>query len=161
MKPDTTHLSRRAFLLHCVLWSGWASLGLALIHWLRVPAYAPSERHVELDTPESYALGVTSLPLYQAWLVRSSKGFFALRAVCTHLGCPPRWEPEPKQFVCPCHDSRFDSEGALRQGPALRALERYEIYTTPSGRLALNLDRTYRRENGGWRMPSAFVSWPV
>lgn len=147
--------------MHCALWGGWASLGFALIHWLRVPNYQPSARIIELERPEKYPIGVTPLPLYQAWLVRSSKGFFALRAVCTHLGCPPHWVPEQSQFVCPCHNSRFDNEGALQQGPALRALERFEIYTTTTGHLALNLDQTYRRENGGWKMPRAFVSWPV
>ncbi|PKL78586.1 MAG: hypothetical protein CVV27_03130 [Candidatus Melainabacteria bacterium HGW-Melainabacteria-1] len=168
MKPDPTHvsasptpLSRREFLISLALWSGWGGLGLALLEALRVPAYQPAERRVEVGRPQDIAAGVTPLPLYQAWLVRNQHGFYALKAVCPHLGCPPEWRPLQSQFVCPCHDSRFDREGGLRQGPALRALERYEIQLNQSGNLVLNLDRSYRRENGGWQLPGAFVSWPA
>lgn len=146
-------------MLRLALWTGWAGLGLALLQSLRVPLYRPPARRVTLGRPEDFALGLTPLPLYQAWLIRTPEGFYALRSVCTHLGCPPQWQPQSRQFLCPCHGSRFADDGSLKQGPALRALERYELSTGRDGRLMLNLDRTYRREDGGWNLPGAFVSW--
>jgi Rieske Fe-S protein len=161
MKPDQTlsKLTRRAFLLRLALWSGWSSLSLSLIQWLKVPSYKLPVRQVALGQPEAFPIGLTPLPLYQAWLVRTATGFYALKSVCPHLGCPPEWQPASQAFVCPCHGSRFALSGSLQHGPSLRALERYEIFRDPSGQLILNLDQTLLRENGEWNLPQAFVSW--
>lgn len=157
--PAESSLSRRDFVVRFALWGGWAALGLSLIQRLQVPAYQAAGQQVLLERPEAYPLGLTELPLYQAWLIRNAEGFYALKAVCTHLGCPPQWQPASGGFACPCHGSRFDLSGKLVRGPALRALERYEISRAGDGRLTLNLARTYRREDGGWNQPKAFVGW--
>jgi cytochrome b6-f complex iron-sulfur subunit len=47
---------------------------------------------------------------------------YAVRPVCTHLGCTVAWQAERNQFVCPCHGSQFDAQGRVVQGPAKRAL---------------------------------------
>ncbi|NER78409.1 MAG: cytochrome b6-f complex iron-sulfur subunit [Leptolyngbya sp. SIO1D8] len=37
---------------------------------------------------------------------------------CTHLGCTFPWNPRDQQFQCPCHGSRYTSDGVVVRGPA-------------------------------------------
>ena len=39
---------------------------------------------------------------------------------CTHMGCKLAWNPQEGTWDCPCHGSRFDREGRLLDGPAIR-----------------------------------------
>lgn len=43
---------------------------------------------------------------------------------CTHLGCRLRWNAAESSWDCFCHGSRFDEEGAVLTGPAVRPLDR-------------------------------------
>ncbi|MGW1884544.1 Rieske 2Fe-2S domain-containing protein [Streptomyces sp. NPDC001970] len=45
-------------------------------------------------------------------------------ARCTHLGCIVHFDEAERARECPCHGSRFDVDGAVLQGPAVRPLER-------------------------------------
>jgi len=44
-------------------------------------------------------------------------------AKCTHLGCIVSFNKAEKSWDCPCHGSRFDVEGKVINGPAVRDLE--------------------------------------
>ena len=37
---------------------------------------------------------------------------------CPHLGCALKWNPAERSWDCPCHGSRFGSDGRLIDGPA-------------------------------------------
>ena len=37
---------------------------------------------------------------------------------CSHLGCGLHFNPQEETWECPCHGSRFDEEGNLRDNPA-------------------------------------------
>lgn len=43
---------------------------------------------------------------------------FALNAICTHLGCVVPWSEANGKFMCPCHGSQYDADGAVVRGPA-------------------------------------------
>jgi Rieske Fe-S protein len=53
-------------------------------------------------------------------------GFHAYSAVCTHLGCIVAWNSSEHTWDCPCHGSRFDKDGRVLNGPAIRALTEVE-----------------------------------
>jgi Rieske Fe-S protein len=72
-----------------------------------------------------------------AWLRKSGAGAIqALSATCPHLGCAVGWDG--KQFLCPCHNSRWSDGGQLvaGSGPAKRDLDPLPI-AVEEGRLRL------------------------
>ncbi|HEY3317822.1 MAG TPA: ubiquinol-cytochrome c reductase iron-sulfur subunit [Coriobacteriia bacterium] len=58
------------------------------------------------------------------WAVKRQDGSVtAYSPVCPHLGCEFFWDPTARQFVCPCHDSRWDVNGRILGGPTPRAMD--------------------------------------
>ncbi|MBD2577612.1 FAD-dependent oxidoreductase [Oscillatoria sp. FACHB-1406] len=47
----------------------------------------------------------------------------AVSAVCSHLGCIVNWNSAEKSWDCPCHGARFDCDGQILHGPAVKPLE--------------------------------------
>jgi cytochrome b6-f complex iron-sulfur subunit len=68
-----------------------------------------------------------SRPDGRFWLVTTPQGLIAVQNVCTHLDCLCNWDEQARQFVCPCHGSRFSAEGSRLDGPAPRALDRLVV----------------------------------
>lgn len=46
---------------------------------------------------------------------------------CTHLGCLVRFNAAERSWDCPCHGSRFDVDGNVLEGPAVRSLPRKDV----------------------------------
>ncbi|WP_041971114.1 ubiquinol-cytochrome c reductase iron-sulfur subunit [Geobacter sp. OR-1] len=86
----------------------------------------PRQRKVLVNAP------IASVPAEGALVFRSERvaiarardGFYALRLVCTHLGCAVSVTPDG--IFCPCHGSRFDVQGNVMRGPATRPLARLQ-----------------------------------
>lgn len=54
----------------------------------------------------------------------------ALHVTCPHAGCPVEFKPATRDFLCPCHDSRFNLDGSLTVGarsPSPRGLDSLEV----------------------------------
>lgn len=98
---------------------------------------------------------------FGVWVVNTEyqgvQQLFALRTVCTHLGCTPNWLEGEQKFKCPCHGSGFYKDGINFEGPAPRPLERYAIRLADDGQLEIDKSRVFQEEMGQWKDPSCFV----
>ncbi|HJR46365.1 MAG TPA: FAD-dependent oxidoreductase [Actinomycetota bacterium] len=50
-----------------------------------------------------------------------------LSAVCTHLACIVHFNNAERSWDCPCHGSRFDLDGNVLHGPAVKPLEPKDV----------------------------------
>jgi cytochrome b6-f complex iron-sulfur subunit len=64
------------------------------------------------------------MALGKALVVRNGDQLLAVDPTCTHAGCTVTWEAD-KTFLCPCHASKFASDGKALQGPATNPLGLY------------------------------------
>lgn len=63
-----------------------------------------------------------------AILIRTPDGALrAFSAVCTHLGCTVRYQPDSKVIWCPCHNGIYDLHGRNIAGPPPRPLAEYQV----------------------------------
>lgn len=60
----------------------------------------------------------------------STTEFAALSRACTHEGTAINYRQANKDFLCPNHGARFSTSGAVLQGPATRALTKYNTALT-------------------------------
>ena len=73
------------------------------------------------------------------FVVRRKEGYFyAVSAVCTHLGCIANWKSEEGIIACPCHGSKFDKEGKVLDGHAPRPLPRFAMTLDGQGQLVVD-----------------------
>ena len=102
--------------------------GVTAIRFLWPEVLFEEETRFRLGRPEEIPVGtVLALPAQKLYVVHVADGFYALSATCTHLGCLTRYESELDRIFCPCHGSRFSSEGKVVAGPAPKPLPRLEL----------------------------------
>jgi cytochrome b6-f complex iron-sulfur subunit len=135
-------LNRREFFIKVGATSlavaGVGSLSFALRYLSPNVLYEPSPV-VSAGKPEHYPENSVTLdPRLGLFVVRSAQGFYALNAVCTHLGCLTVWKPEAGVIACPCHGSTFQRDGSVIAGPAPRALPWLKMWMSDDGDLMVD-----------------------
>lgn len=111
--------------------------------------------------PHDYSDGQVSekyIPSHRVWIVREGSEIFAIIAICTHLGCTPRWLSTENKFKCPCHGSGYTKEGVNFEGPAPRPMDRAKITIDDQGRILVDTSVAFRWDKNEWTKPDAFIN---
>ena len=141
-QPDQVHASRRDFLSAIPLAAlGIAGLGAGVVtvNYISPNVLFEPPAKFRVGNPEDYlANSVNYLREQQVFIVRTAEGFFAVSAVCTHLGCITEWKADDNMIACPCHGSKFDRDGKKLAGPAPRPLPHFAISLAADGELVVD-----------------------
>jgi cytochrome b6-f complex iron-sulfur subunit len=142
---------------------GLFTLGLARYLFPNVLAEPPSRFKVGFkDGFPSGKVETRFVAQYGVWVVngdfQGQQQIYALKTVCTHLGCTPNWLEAEQKFKCPCHGSGFYKDGINFEGPAPRPLERYAIRIADDGQLEVDKSRFFQEELGQWADPDSYVT---
>ena len=152
--PKQKNKSRRNFLEYFAVFSfitAFAVQGWAFVRFLLPDGFVkPPSKH-KLGRPEKFKEGITSLDDLRLLIVRKDNRFYALSAVCTHLGCTVKKAISTRvshsqgsdiEFDCPCHGSKFNQDGVNFAGPARKPLERYFLSLSPNdGQLVVDVKK--------------------
>jgi len=145
-RTDTTEspdeMSRRNFFIKMGVESvAIAALGTTVFGYQYLSPnvlYEPSPI-VDAGKPDHYPPdSVTLDPQTAIYVVRTAEGFFALSAICTHLGCLTAYKPELGIIACPCHGSKFNKDGIKIEGPAPRPLPWLRMWLSEDGNLMVD-----------------------
>ncbi len=145
-------------------WGGLAAATAAAIlgfirFWFPRVLFEPPQVFTAGD-PADYLVGEVNtkwIKDHRVWIVREKEGFYALLAICTHLGCTPGWLPAENKFKCFCHGSGFHKSGINYEGPAPRPLERVKITLAEDGQVRIDKSVVFRYEKGEWEKPGAYL----
>src|SRR6202158_4257668 len=135
--PGDNEINRRDFCNEITMGAlGIAGLGSVVVTY---QYFAPNVLFEPSTTfragnPDLYPVhSVTFLQDQQVYIVRMPEGFYAVSAVCTHLGCVTQWKADTDRCASPCHGSKFKADGAKIEGPAPRPLPHFAISLTADG----------------------------
>lgn len=158
-------MSRKNF-LNVAGWFGFvgflvtATVGAIRLMVPRVLYEAPSA--FKAGFPDEYIIGEVNEAYkdeFRVWIVREPEGFYALSAICTHLGCTPRWALTEQKFKCPCHGSGYYKNGINFEGPTPRPLERLKISLADDGQILVDRNIKFLYEKQEWSKPDAYLKY--
>ncbi|PYS94002.1 MAG: Rieske (2Fe-2S) protein [Acidobacteria bacterium] len=158
-------MSRRGFLsVIGVAWTTFAAAcgagAIATTRFLFPNVLFEPPQTFKAGFPSDFLVGTVDNRFKEAFgvfVVRTEEGIYALKAVCTHLGCTPNWLEAENKFKCPCHGSGFYRTGINYEGPAPRPLERYRIVLAEDGQILIDKTKSFAYEKGEWTSPEAFL----
>jgi cytochrome b6-f complex iron-sulfur subunit len=141
-KQPSAEFDRRAFFTKIGLGSlGIAAAGTVVFSYEFLSPnvlYEPSAI-VNVGKPDSFAINSVTMDVNSGiYLVRAEEGFFALSAVCTHLGCLTAWNQDLGIIACPCHGSKFTRTGEKIEGPAPKPLPWLKTSVSDEGDLMVD-----------------------
>lgn len=157
-RGDAQSKGRRSFLQK--LGTGAVMIGLGGFTYQSLRSLVPNvlyeaPKRFKIGTPGSLAEGMTFLEDKRLYVFKEGKSVYAISGSCTHLGCTVKYsklnQPKtveiggekktvPFEFHCPCHGSKFYSDGTNYAGPAPRPLHWYKLELSPDdGQLLVDL----------------------
>ncbi|MDA2926488.1 Rieske (2Fe-2S) protein [Acidobacteria bacterium AH-259-G07] len=70
-----------------------------------------------------------NVPIGAVYLLRHEQEVEAFQVICPHAGCFVEYDPNSRQFLCPCHDSSFNLDGSIANpgSPSARGLDKLEV----------------------------------
>lgn len=142
-RPTLHDMDRRKFIENTCKSGLGLILGVAALDLATVPSAIATSRAGQdtelreipillIDTPELENVG--SVYHFQIddldkdlLVVRKSMGtFITVDVKCTHKGCDIGYDAENSCFLCPCHESRFELDGSVKNGPAEKPIASYK-----------------------------------
>lgn len=131
--------TRREFCAGCCLLACGAALGAP-------PPEAGEDPPLKRTAETRAAMNPGAVKDYRKlgrfFLLADAAGIYALTAVCTHRGCTVNSAGE-EGFDCPCHDSAYDKQGRVTQGPAQLPLRHLLVReSAPGGFLDVDVSVT-------------------
>jgi nitrite reductase/ring-hydroxylating ferredoxin subunit len=139
-----SELSRRQGLLKIALAFNGAVgvlLGIPIVRYVLSPMRRDYDRWIPLGTLDQFPAGETRLATFRSpfsnpsdgdtaelpcWVRNVDGSKFQVFAInCAHLGCPVRWFPQSRLFMCPCHGGAYYEDGSRASGPPERGLFEY------------------------------------
>ncbi|MCL1979576.1 MAG: Rieske (2Fe-2S) protein [Proteobacteria bacterium] len=125
-------INRREVLWRWLRWSAAAGAALMLYPLIRFSGHRipPKPRLVEVPAPLPTS-GVHAD--HDFLLFANPQGTTAVSRICTHLGCRLNYQADKQYLECPCHHSRFTTEGRRIAGPAEKDLTQYQVTEKKDG----------------------------
>jgi menaquinol-cytochrome c reductase iron-sulfur subunit len=115
-------------------------------------------RRFKVGTADQFGEGARFLEDRKVFIFRERNTFYAISAVCTHLGCTVKMQrlnqpkkvqirgrelEETSEFHCPCHGSKYYGDGTNYAGPAPKPLAYYKVEVSPDdGQLIVDMSQT-------------------
>lgn len=163
--PAEKTTSRRSFLARLGLTATILGLAGQASAFLRSifpnVLYEPPQRF-KVGTPDRFSEGALFLEDRRLFIFRQKNVFYAMSAVCTHLGCTVKMQrlnqpkkvkagdreiEEQQEFLCPCHGSKYYGDGTNYAGPAPRPLSYFKVEVAPEdGQLIVDLSQKVDRD---------------
>jgi len=144
---------------------GIGSLAFVRFMYPRVLFEPPSQ--FRLGRPVEYSPNSTSekwIKALRLWIVRYDDRFISVSAICTHLGCTPRYLNTEDKYKCPCHGSGYRGfasgwrvNGANFEGPAPRPMERFKLSLADNGEIVVDKAIFFRIEKGEAEKMGAYL----
>ena len=157
--------SRRFFLARLGLGSTLLALAVQAYAFMRslVPnVLYEGPKRFKIGLPTQFGEGARFLEEKRVYIFRERNTFYAISAVCTHLGCTVKMQrlnqpkkvsfggrqfEEQAEFHCPCHGSKYYGDGTNYSGPAPRPLGYHKLELSPDdGQLIVDLTTEVERE---------------
>jgi len=139
-----------------------AGIGAAMVRSLVPNVLYEQPQRFKAGLPDQFPEGATFLEDQRVYIFREQKTFYAISAVCQHLGCTVKLislnQPkmitieghpieERREFHCPCHGSKYYGNGVNYAGPAPRPLAWYRLAVSPDdGQLIVDLSEAVNRD---------------